>query len=400
MTTLTHPQHVPADVVRDFDFYNLPGLVNGSSADIHNLWKNVQDTMPDIFWTPRNGGHWVLTRYKDMFDMVLKPGIFSNRENQIPLGGAPFFVPVNLDPPEHGIFRKLMMPFFSPASLEKATTKARSTAVDIIEQLRQQGSCEFFEAFAGVMPVVAFMTLVNLPLSDMPYLRGLSANISPVNPESPAAWAEFGEYVRKLIEDRRVRPRDGDLFSSLHMAEVHGRKLTDKEIFDIALLFTVGGLDTVASQLCFSAAFLARSPAHRRELIDHPDRTDRAIEELFRRFGVSNLARVVAQDVEFGGRQMLEGDAVLLPFPLAGLDETVNPDPMTVDFQRKGARHLLFSSGPHLCIGNRLAKREMRIFMEEWLPRIPDFSYAPGHVPAMATGIINHVNELRLVWDV
>jgi len=399
MTTLAHPEHVPAACVRDFDFYNPQGLVNGFTPDIHAVWKHVQDTMPDIFWTPRNGGHWVLTRYRHMVDMVLRPDVFSNRENQIPLGGAPFFVPVNLDPPEHGIFRKLMMPFFSPASLAKATDKARSTAIDIIEQLRAQGHCEFFEDFAGVMPVVAFMTLVNLPLDVMAYLRGLSANISPVNPESPAAWAAFGEYVRDLIEDRRVRPRDNDLFSSLHVAQVHGRKLTEKEIFDIALLFTVGGLDTVASQLCFSAAFLARSPTHRQEVIEHPDRIDRAIEELFRRFGVSNLARVVAQDVEFGGHHMRAGDAVLLPFPLAGLDETANPDPMTVDFQRKGAKHLLFSSGPHLCIGNRLAKREMRIFLEEWMPRIPDFSYAPGHEPTMGTGIINHVTELNLVWD-
>lgn len=396
---LDHPEHVPGDLVRDFDFYNLPQMVNGYTDDVHACWKSVQDTFPRMFWTPHHGGCWVLTRYQDMFDMVLQPGVFSNRDNQIPQGKAPFLIPVNLDPPQHTAFRKLVQPFFSPANLNRVTELARSTAIGIIEQLQPRGRCEFVADFAGVMPIAAFLTLVNLPLDDLHYLRELATRLGSTDPRSPASWAEMGAYVRNVIEDRRARPREDDLFSALHLAEVDNRRLDEEEIFNTALLFTAGGLDTVVSQMSFDAAFLATSPAHRRELIEHPERIDHAIEELFRRFGVSNLARQAAQDAEFLGQTIRAGDAIMLPFPIAGLDETVNPDPMTVNFQRKGIKHLLFSSGPHLCIGNRLAKREIRIFLEEWLKRIPDFSYAPGTAPKMTAGLVNGIEEMELVWD-
>jgi cytochrome P450 len=399
MDAFMRPENVPEHLVRDFDYSIPPGIVDGHAEDIHAIWKNVQDSMPPIFWTPQNGGHWVLTRFKEMQEVVMNPAQFSNRENQVPFGVAPTFVPVNSDPPEHGMFRRLLMPWFSPARIALVTDRARNTAVDIIEKLKPQGHCEFFSDFAGVMPIVAFLTLVNMPIEDLLYLRNLSSKMKVTNPEAPAAWAEMGAYVRGKLEDRRIRPQE-DLFSSLHVAEVDGRKLTEKEIFEMGLLMVAGGLDTVVAETCFIAAFLAQSPAHRQELREHPDRMDNAIEELFRRFGVSNLARVVTEDVTFSGLLFRKGDGVMLPFPLAGLDETVTENPMTVDFQRRIPRHLLFSTGPHTCIGNRLAKREIKIFLEEWLARIPDFTLSPGHKPKMSTGVVNHVEELQLSWSV
>ena len=392
------PAHVPEELVRDFDLYSPPGMVDGHTDDLHSVWKGVQDTMPSLFWTPRNGGHWVLTRHDDIRGVALNPKTFSNRENQIPLGVAPYLVPVNVDPPEHGAFRKLLMPWFSPARLAEVTDQARKTATTIIEELQPKGRCEFFSDFAGVMPIVAFLTLVNLPRDDLLYLRNLSSRMTPAHPEVEEAWAEMAEYVNRHIANRRANPQN-DAFSALHTATVFGRPLTDKEIFDMSLLLVSGGLDTVVNATCFSAEFLARSPAHRRELIEHPERIDSAVEELMRRFGISNLGRVVVEDTELRGVEIRAGDAVLLPFPLAGLDETVNEDPMTVDFQRKAPKHLQFSTGPHTCIGNRLAKREIRIFLEEWLTRIPDFELAPGHKPRMKTGVVNHIEELQLVWN-
>jgi cytochrome P450 len=399
MDKLARPEHVPPHLVRDFDYCAPPGLVDGYSEDIHAVWKNVQDSMPPIFWTPRHGGHWVLTRFKEIQEATMNPAVFSNRENQLPFGITPTFVPVNADPPEHGMFRRLLMPWFSPARIALVTDRARGTAIDIIEKLKPQGHCEFFSDFAGVMPLVAFLTLVNMPVEDLVYLRTLSGNMMPANPKAPAAWAEMGDYVRAKIEDRRLHPQE-DLFSSLHVAVVDGRKLTEKEIFEMGLLMIAGGLDTVVAETCFIAAFLAQNPAHREELRQHPERLDNAMEELFRRFGVSNLARVVSKDVEFSGIPFRKDDGVLLPFPLAGLDETVTENPLMVDFQRKSPRLLLFSTGPHSCIGNRLAKREIKIFLEEWLTRIPDFTLSADHKPKMRTGVINQVDELHLSWKV
>lgn len=393
------PGHVPPALVHDVDLYAPPGMEGATSRDIHAVWKGVQDSLPPIFWTPRHGGHWIATRYHEIERMVMNPQIFSSAESFVPRGVIPNLLPVCLDPPEHGAFRKLLMPAFTPKMLGKATERARRAAIDIIERLRPQGQCEFVRDFAGAMPIIAFLTLINLPEEDYAYLRGLAIYMSsPTHPRSPAAWAEISDYVRAQIAQRRARPQD-DLITSLLDAEVRGRRLTDEEIFSLCLVVVGGGLDTVASMTSFAACHLAQSPDHRRELIEHPERVADAAEEIARRFGTSNLGRLVVQDTDLGDAPLRKGDLVVGLFPMAGLDERVNPDPMKLDFTRKGRRHLSFGSGVHTCIGNNLARREIRIFLEEWLARIPDFHLMPGKPPVMTTGVVNSMEELHLGWN-
>lgn len=393
------PEHVPSDLVRDLDIYNIPGLETGHSIDVHALWKRVQDTHPPIFWTPRYGGHWVVTRFREIERILLEHETFSNAEPFIPKGIVPLQIPVQFDPPEHGAFRKLMMPAFMPDSLAKVTERARNAAIDIIERLQPQGKCEFVGDFAGVMPIIAFLMLVNLPEEDFAYLRGLAVHMSsPTHPKSAEAWAEISDYVRRQIDLRRQEPQD-DFITSLLNGQVQGRPLTNDEIFSMCLLIVGGGLDTVVSMTSFAASFLAQHPEQRRMLIDHPELIDNAVEEIARRFGTSNLSRLVRHDTELAGATVLADDIVLGLFPLAGLDETVNADPMTVEFTRRRPRHLAFGTGPHTCIGNRLAKREIRIFLEEWLKRIPDFRLVPGSLPRVTTGLVNSVEYLHLEWD-
>lgn len=393
------PAHVPQELVYDFDMYNIPGLQNGFSEDIHALWKQVQDSYPRIFWTPRYGGYWMVTRYPEIERLCMEHETFSNREPFVPKGIMAYMIPVQLDPPEHGKYRALLMPAFTPAKLTIALDRARRAAVDIIEELKPQGGCDFWRDFASVMPVVAFLHLIDLPEEDAPYLRGLSVNMTMSNPDKAReAWAEMGEYVRQQIELRKAEPRD-DLISSLIAAKVDGKSLTDEELFSLCILVLSGGLDTVVNLTSFTACFLAQSPAHRRELIEHPERIDNAVEEFARRFGSSNLGREVRHDTTLAGVQLRKGDIVVAAFHLAGLDENVNPDPMKVDFTRDKPKHLNFGLGPHTCIGNRLAKREIRIFLEEWLARIPDFQIASGKAPKMATGLVNTMLELPLTWN-
>lgn len=404
MATLTMkgdvPAHVPSELVRDFDFYHPPGLGSGETLDIHHLWKDVQDSYPRIFWTSRHGGHWVISRYADIEAMLLDHGTFSNAEPFIPKGVIPFQTPVQLDPPEHGPFRKLLMPAFMPASLARATDRARRAAIDIIEQLQPQGRCEFVADFAGVMPIMAFLTLINLPVEDFAYLRSVAVEMgNPTNPGAAQAWADMSDYVLRQIQQRHVAPQD-DFISSVIAGKVEGRPLTDEEVFSMCLLIVGGGLDTVVSMTSLAACHLAQHPEQRRLLRERPELIDNAVEEIARRFGTSNLARLVRSDTEIAGVAVKAGDIVLGLFPLAGLDETVNPDPMRLNFERVRPRHLAFGTGPHTCIGNRLAKREIRIFLEEWFRRIPDFRLAPDSMPRVHTGLVNSVARLDLVWDV
>ena len=128
-TSLVAPlSHVPDALVFDFDMYNIPGLVNGYTEDVHALWKQAQDDFPDIFWTPRNGGHWVSTRYDDMVKLTTDTDRFSNTEPFIPIGIIPHTGPSQLDAPEHPPFRKLVSMAFTPAALNDASVRARAAA--------------------------------------------------------------------------------------------------------------------------------------------------------------------------------------------------------------------------------------------------------------------------------
>ena len=396
--SLAWPDHVPPELVRDLDIYNIPGLESGATLDVHRLWKNIQDDNPRMFWTPRYGGHWVATRYSEIERLVMEHETFSNFGSFVPSGIFPFQTPVQMDPPEHGAYRKLLIPTFAPKSLAKATQRARAAAIDIIERLKPQRRCEFVGDFAGVMPIIAFLTLIELPPEDNAYLRSVAVKMnSPANPDCAAGWTEMSDYVRKQIALRRTQPRD-DLITSLLNARVFGRPLTADEIFSMCLLVIGGGLDTVVSMTSFAASYLAQHPEYRRQLIDRPELLDNAVNEIARRFGTSNLARNVRHDAELGGVTLKEGDIVLGIYPLAGLDERVNDDPMTLDWERVRPKHLAFGCGPHLCIGMHLAKREIRIFLEEWLARIPDFRIAEGTTPRVTTGIVNSMVELQLEW--
>lgn len=392
------PSNVPPDRCFDFDLFNIDGLEGGCSEDVHVAWKRVQDTHPAVFWTPRYGGHWVLTRYPEIARMQSEHENFSNREFLIPRGVVPLQIPEQLDPPEHTAFRKLLMPAFLPKALTRVSDKARQVAIELIEKLEPHGECEFVHDFAGAMPIIAFLTMLNLPETDCAYLRGLAVYMSKPNHErSAGAWEEISAYVRNWIELRRREPAD-DLISSLIHARIEGRALTDEEVFSMCLLVLGGGLDTVVSMTSFIACHLAQHPELRRELIEHPERIDVAVEECARRFGTSNLARIMRRDTELDGLTLREGDMVVGIFPLAGLDENVNPDPMTLDFTREQPKHLAFGTGPHTCIGAVLARREIRIFLQEWLPRIPDFRIKPGTRPHVTTGVVNSMSELHLEW--
>jgi cytochrome P450 len=391
-------QHIPDERTFDFDLYDIPGLVDGYTDDIHGLWKKVQDSFPDVFWTPRHGGHWVVTRYSEIVRICTEPLLFSSSDPFVPVGIVPHTGPSQMDAPEHMPFRKLVSLAFTPAKLNEASVRARAAAVAIIEQLKPLGRCNFMADFAGVMPIVTFLNLLGMPESEADYLRGLSERMVPGQPGMAEAHAEASEYIDDLIRERQRKPSD-DFVSMLVHAQVMGRDLTPTERSNIVRLVVTGGLDTVINTTSFATTHFARNPELQRELRKNPDLYDGAVEEITRRFGTSNLARIAREDVELGGVSIAKGEQVLGIFPLAGLDERANPDPMTFDPRRRNRKHMNFGSGPHTCLGARLARREIRIFLEEWMTKIPEFRIVPGTSPRMSSGIINTMRNLELEWD-
>lgn len=389
------PLHVRDEQVVDFDFYRPcePG------RDPFQAWKILQDG-PPMRWTPHHGGHWIATRGADIKEILTDWERFSSSSAFIPKADRPRAVPLEYDPPEHGPLRKMLIPAMTPAAVRVWVDEARALAVKLIDDLLPKGQCEFIADFAQHLPIVIVLRMLDLPVEDrLTLLEAVGSNLRPTTPERRAEGRAFmNTYIANLIAKRRAQPGD-DLLSKALQSDIGGRVMTDDEAAGLASGLIGGGLDTVTATMGWMALFLAENPGHRQQLVSGEASHNVAIEELLRRFAVPNIARVVRNDMEYQGAQLRAGEQVLVSACLHSMDADIFADPMTVDFARRDAyKHSSFSFGNHRCIGAPLAMQELKIFLEEWLKRIPDFALDPADPPRRATGIVHGVERLPLVW--
>jgi cytochrome P450 len=389
------PSHIPPERVIDFDFANVPG----ATVDPHLAWKKLHDG-PDIVWTPHYGGHWIATRHEDIELIQRDHDHFSHREFSLPKGVKPFrFAPLEYDPPEHGPYRAVINPAFTPKAVGDLEGDARKLAIELIEGFKPKGGCEFTADFAHHLPVRMFLLMANLPLEHRDrFIDWATTMVHGANKEEKQqAFGATVAYLSKIIAERSRHPGT-DLMSRVITAKIGGKPMEDEIVTGMTAVLFFGGLDTVASMMGFIAIFLARHPAHRKQLIDNPALIPDAVEEFLRRFGLSNTMRTLTMDFEYKGVHFKQDDMIQVPISLAGMDERHYPNAMDVDFSRKPL-HLTFGSGPHRCPGSLLARTEIRVFIEEWLKRIPDFEIKAGETPLTVTGPVNGVVNLPLTWN-
>ena len=394
------PAHVPADRVFDFDIYNPPG----ASEDFHLALKRLhEEGYPDIFWSPHNGGHWIAIRGEDIHKIFADHERFSSTVLTVPKSSAPPvpLYPIFADPPLHTVYRTLINPSFSPKAVAGLETKARALAIKLVTELQPRGQCDFVVDFAQHLPIEVFMSIVDVPATDRKQLLEWADGM--VRPKEPGdvhvTIGKIFAYAAQKIAERRAHPGE-DLITKLTRAEVNGRPLTDQEIVGMVSLILIGGMDTVVTAMSFAALFLARSPEHRRQLIEQPKLIPKAVDELLRRFPIVNQGRCVRQDIEYKGVAMKAGDMIIMPTTLHGLDERAFPNPLEVDFNRPTPLHSTFGNGPHRCPGSNLGRTELRVFLEEWLKRIPEFGLQPGGKIEMRSGVNGTLYGLPLQWRV
>lgn len=391
------PAHVPADLVRDVDMYN---LIRGEE-DAQEAWYRAVHGAPDVFWTPRHGGYWIAVRGAMIEEIQEDWERFSHRNFIIPKQDLHLTSMLGMDPPEHTPLRKVIMPALNKTALALLEEHARVAARKALDRIYAKGECEFISEFATVLPIVVFLDMMGLPQEDrdmlLPWVE--KETRSPSNEERAAAQAFMAQYIMKHIEDRKQNPMP-DLITHIVTANVGDRKINDSEILGYCLLLLFGGLDTVASMIGFIARHLALHPENRRRLVDDPAIMPTAIEELIRRHGLSNTAREVTHDTIFHGVFLKAGDMIQIPNLLFGMDDQRHADPLKVYFDRPTPiRHAAFGNGPHICPGGILARREIKVFLEEWLAQIPDFAIKAGTRPRIVTGMVNAVQEMHLVWE-
>ena len=391
------PSHVAKDRVFKFDIYADPRV----TEDVQGSYARILANAPDVFYTPLNGGHWIVRRYDIISEIVKDPEHFSCREMQIPrVPNPPVFIPLSLDPPENIPYRQALMPRFSPKAIQQLEPKLREWAIKLVDEVASRGECDFVHDIASRYPVTIFMELMGMPLERLREFRQIADQyFSARTPEEFAAIIPtvIG-IMTELVELRRKDPGN-DLVSHLIAADLGGgRKMTLDELQRTCFLLFLGGMDTVTNVTGFTYQHFACDPALQERLAQKPELIPNFVEEALRLYGVVSNPRIIAKDCDRFGVSFREGDMVLCVLSLAGRDDRVNPNPNMLDIDRPKKAHLTFSTGPHLCVGHVLARAEMRVLTEEWLKRIPSFSLAPGALHKFRLGTVNALESLPLQW--
>jgi cytochrome P450 len=350
----------------------------------------------------------IVARHEDVMWALRHPEVFSSEmAAQIALGTERPMIPQQIDPPRQTRYRKILDPQFSRKRMAELEPRVRAHANELIDAVVDSGECEFDAAFAIPLPCTAFLGLMGLPQEELELFLELKDGIirPPVALHDPAAGRAYREktgrriyeYFEGLIDERLARPRD-DIMSYLVRAEIDGERLSRNEILDICFLFLLGGLDTVTATLGCSVAYLAENPAQRRRIVDDPAKSPGAVEELLRwETPVMAIPRLAVQDVTLAGQEIKKGELVTFLIGSANTDDAAFDDAQRVDFDREANRHIAFGAGPHRCLGSHLARMELRVALEEWHRRIPDYAIKPGEKPVYTPGI-REVRYLPLVW--
>jgi cytochrome P450 len=396
------PAHVPPHLVIPFDFRNETAMATDPWGRLLSL-----NDKPDIFWSPDLGGYWVLTRAPLIEEAFRNHELFSVSSLSVPkMPDPPVLIPNSLDPPEHTKYRKILaQQMFSRRAMGSIETDTRALARSLVDAFQRRGRCDFAQDFARLLPVDTFLKMMGVPAqrrSDLlPWVEAVFHGRDA--DEIAAGHAAANRFVDQWLDEQLANPAEnqGHMFRVLSEAQVDGRPLTRAEKHSITALLFFGGLDTVSAQMTHVMRHMAEHPESRELLARDPARVEDMVEELLRRYGISFIGREAAADFVFHGVQFKKGDAVICGTPISGLDARTFSEPLSVDPERSNkARHGGFGAGPHRCVGAHLARIQIRIMLQETLPRLRGLRIQPGADLEMYIGATLMLKSLPLEWDV
>lgn len=391
----------PTDWATDFDHTH-----EDFAASAPAIWDDLRERCP-VAHTERFGGAWLPTRHEDVSAIAHDTTHFSSRGVIVsdfrptvpaPVGFAP---PITSDPPFHQFARRLLLPAFSPKAIRPleatARTLCRALIDDLLEGLGDDGVVDAAVAYSQHIPVNVIAHMLGVPPEDGDRFRVFIHRILEKPGQTGPTDTEdtLIVYLDKVIADHRAEPRD-DLIGYLLDLEVDGEPLSDDHIIGTVALLLIAGIDTTWSAIGASLWHLAQHPEDRRRLRDDPDVMVFAVEEMLRAYAPVTMARLVAEEVEVGGCPMKPDDWVLLPFPAANRDPEAFDRPDEVVLDRERNRHAAFGLGIHRCLGSNLARMELRVALEEWIARVPDFELADPDGVRWSTGQVRGPRTLPL----
>jgi cytochrome P450 len=371
-------------------------------------WLKTYDDLRARFPWFRNEfgpGFWTVVNYEGILQIMQSPEIFSNSVVVAHEPDPPYkWIPEMLDGDEHKQWRRQLGPLFAPGAVERLDATVRQRAIELIDALVDRGSVDFMAEFAQRFPTTIFLELMGLPVDELDQFLAWEHDIlhagggdeERLQKQIAAMMAVMGRFST-VIAERREQPRD-DIVSKALEYEIDGKPVTDDDLLSFCLLMFMAGLDTVSVTLGWTFLHLARNDDDRQRIVDNPGLIPGAVEEFLRAFAIVVPARKVMKDVDVQGCPMKAGDMVSIPLNAATRDDAAFPDASTVDITRKPNNHIAFGAGPHRCLGSHLARRELKIALEEWHKRIPHYRVAEN-ADLVETGGQLGLEALPLEWE-
>lgn len=382
---------------------------------------------------------WLVTKHADIMEVERQPQIFTNggaepgeynpiigsqaEENftkSVTGGSLRVLETVSyLDPPEHTMVRDIATEWFRPASLKKWEDDIRGLAREAIDQRLSVGKNEldFVKDFSVYYPLHVVMTLFGVPGEDEPRMMALTQDFfgtadpdlqrEDVAPLSPAAAAEqwvatiqdFYRYFEALVKDRRAEPKD-DLASIIANAkQPDGEFFAPEVAYGWFIAIATAGHDTTSSTLASCLEALAENPDQLAAVQANPKKISDLVNEALRWASpVKQFTRQAVEQYELRGQKIEPGDRLLTLYQSANRDEEVFENPYEFRFDRRPNKHIAFGYGPHMCIGQHLAKMELRVLLEELLPRIKKLELI-GERKVVQTNFVGGLKNRPLVME-
>lgn len=382
---MTAPAAEKAHVV-DFDVYD-PALAVPVDVMQRRI-AELRDLHP-VVWSTAHGGHWVVTGYEEVHEVLRDHVTYSSWPNNLLLkdAGNPM-LPIELDPPDHTAFRQALQPLFAPGRMKALEDQVRDVVNDLIDDFGPRGEVEFVSEFAHELPARVFLALMGWPLEDAPLFTEHTDTIvlgSPGGTQEESTAAAFeatmalaGYFAGVIVQRREAGLASGDITDEIIRTPIAlssgSRELTDEELCNMFFLLAVAGLHTVQGSLAWGLMHLAATPEQREQIIEDDSLIPDAVEEILRLEAAVSMGRRATVDTTLGGVEIKQDDQVLCILAAANRDGREFEDPDAVQIDRSPNRHLSFGSGAHRCIGSHLARLELRIAFEEIHRRIPDYA--------------------------
>lgn len=381
---------------------NDQSLVNETDLDVYSdhYVQNAPQVLEElrgkcpVSHTPANGGHWIPVNWDDIVEVAYDTEHFSSRDIAVapnePGAGLLTAPPITSDPPFHTDARRLLLPFFSPKPVEEMIPLTESIATerldaiaDALSEPDSTGAVDVADMYSKHIPIRIIAAILGLPESDEEQFAQWAVDILQSDGDEfdrrADAVRDVLTYFGEIFEHRRDEPLDDIPSQLLNMTMPNGDPLTPHHVSGTALLLLIAGIDTTWSSISAALYHLATHPEDRQRLIDDPELIPTAIEEFLRVFSPVTMARVANEGAEISGCPVTAGEKVLLPFGAGNRDPEKFDRPNEVIIDREENRHFAFGIGIHRCLGSNLARMELRIALERWLARFPNFTLATDH---------------------